>query len=34
MLYLIDKYAPLENLPKYDPHKDPSAGVGYMYANK
>jgi hypothetical protein len=29
MLYLIEKYAPLEGLPKYDPQKDPSVtGAG------
>lgn len=34
MLYLIEKYAPLEYLPRYNPQKDPSAGAGYIYANE
>ncbi|KAI3538104.1 hypothetical protein CSPX01_09681 [Colletotrichum filicis] len=36
MLYLIEKYidTPVEGLPKYDKTKDPSAGSGYIYANK
>lgn len=36
MLYLIEKYidTPVDGLPKYDKTKDPSAGSGYIYANK
>lgn len=31
MIYLCEKYKPLEGLPKYDPREDPSSGEDYMY---